>query len=136
MDAAKYLPHAQPMVLIDEIVSVDERSAVAQSEIRQDHLFLREDGKLERSSFLELMAQCFAAGACLLATKQAPRLGYLAAVKDFLILADIYLGDLVLIKTNLLAQVAEILVVDGQICRKEELVSKANFKIFVPKVAQ
>lgn len=78
----EYVPQRGVMVMVDCIVSVDEKKTVTKLEIRPDNLFL-ENGVFSESGMVENMAQTAAAGAgyrYINSGKPVP-IGFIASVK-------------------------------------------------------
>lgn len=90
------VPHKKPMLLVDEILSVEEPDARVKSVIGADHLFLRADGTLAPEALIEIVAQSFAA--CEAQRRELAGLstdggGYMASVRDFEVLLPVRQGD-------------------------------------------
>jgi len=93
------LPHRHAMLLIDSMIEITQTHAKAQTIIREDNLFLR-DNLLEECVFIELIAQTIAAhtGYHLNATGQQAGMGYLVgADKVVFSKTNISVGDVLTI---------------------------------------
>jgi predicted hotdog family 3-hydroxylacyl-ACP dehydratase len=96
------VPHRPPMLLIDEIVSLEGRTIVCRSQIREDHPFLR-DGLVPNLIVIELFAQSAAALIGQFAPAGGPRLtsGALLGTRSVKLYADaLALGDEVEIRCS------------------------------------
>ena len=60
VDIRTLLPQQAPMVMVDRLVSADEKSAETALEVRADNLFVK-DGMLKPYALVEVMAQSCAA---------------------------------------------------------------------------
>ena len=63
IDASQFLPHKPPMLMVEQIVSVNdqEKSSVIETTVRPDSLFLSEENTLYGEALIEIMAQAAAA---------------------------------------------------------------------------
>lgn len=80
----RLLPHAAPMLLLDEVAAVDDARAVAVALMRPDHPFAAPEG-VPAHVGLELMAQTCGAwvGARALAAGEPVRLGFLLGTRHY-----------------------------------------------------
>lgn len=81
-NVAPLVPHRHQMVLIDRITEFGDNFLIAESEIRPDHILIK-NGKLAAFAGIEIMAQGVAAWAgCMAAKANEPvRLGYLLGTR-------------------------------------------------------
>lgn len=128
------VPHRAPMLLLSGLESFSSEEARATAAVREDNPFLRPDGKLERVAYAEIMAQCFAAGASLLAAGGVcAGWGYLAALRDVTVHADAHVGQCLEVLVRVSARLGEIAVVDGEVHAEGHLLATGQFKIFMPE---
>jgi predicted hotdog family 3-hydroxylacyl-ACP dehydratase len=80
---AALVPHAPPMLWIDEIVQYTDESVVCRVTLRDEHVFL-DQGQAESIVTVELMAQAVAAfvGLADRVRGETPRPGYLVAIPE------------------------------------------------------
>ena len=123
------LPHRRPMLLLDALTDVQGNQIQARFTVREDNIFLRDDGTLETVALLEAMAQCFAAGQGLRGSDQN-HAGYLAAIRRCNIRGEARLGDVLCASARAVAQVGAIVMVEGEMARGEEKLATAEFKIY------
>lgn len=87
MQVELFIPHRQPMLLLDDVLSVDEQRAVCQSKITQDHLFFDPEIQGVYSWIgIEMMAQACGVLARVQGRRsldEKPRLGFLLSVRNF-----------------------------------------------------
>ena len=96
VDIRTLLPQRAPMVMVDRLVSVDEKSAETALEVRADNLFV-EDGVLKPYALVEVMAQSCAAqlgyaDKCIHGHNDV-RIGYIGSVKKMLVDAAPRVGE-------------------------------------------
>ena len=77
------IPQKPPMVMVDRIVRTEGPVTVTAFRVKGDNVFT-ENGFLAEPGIMENMAQTAAAGAGVLAREngQAPRTGFIGAIKD------------------------------------------------------
>jgi len=83
-DIRSLIPHADPMVLLDRVISVDENSLVAEVRIREDSVFCNPDG-VGAWVGIEYMAQAIGAWAGYSAQLrgEAVKLGFLLGTRRY-----------------------------------------------------
>src|SRR2546428_8966610 len=83
------LPHAPPMVLLDEVLEHEGDCMACSVTVREGAPFVR-DGRVATVVALEYMAQCIAAFAGLdaLASGDGPRIGFLIGCRELQLLRD------------------------------------------------
>jgi predicted hotdog family 3-hydroxylacyl-ACP dehydratase len=128
-DIESLIPHRPPMLLLHSLQSISNTSIEALAYISEECLFLREDGSLEPVALIEILAQCFAAGSGI---KHKARWGYLAAMRHIVLYAQAQRGDTLRAIVRPIAQVGNVIVVEGEIMREKELLAQGQFKIFIP----
>lgn len=135
-DLDQCMPHRPPMRLLDSLTRVAPGEAEALLRIRPDNLFLTPDGPLERAAFLEIMAQCFAAGSGALRPESGPKWGYLAGVRNLSIESDAHVGDELRVKVWAVAELGGVTVVEGEVFRNDDVLAHGQFKVYVPPAAE
>lgn len=93
--AARYLPHRPPMAMIEQIIAVGQKS-VASMTVRETCPFLGADGILHPSAISEIAAQA-AAAVDSFRFDGAERPGFLVSVRNVVSLAEIRVGDEILV---------------------------------------
>ncbi|CAA7627915.1 3-hydroxylacyl-(Acyl carrier protein) dehydratase [Candidatus Terasakiella magnetica] len=130
----RLLPHAPPMVLLDEVLDADETGARAAVTIRSDHPFW--DGeKLPAHVGIELMAQTCGvfAGAKALAAGQPARLGFLLGSRDYrALVAGFGAGDRLEIVAQAVFLDDGMAVFDCRIEQRGAVVAEAQLTLYQP----
>lgn len=126
------LPHRAPVLLLSSCAKLQGEIIEAEAHIDETCLFLRDDKTLEHCALIEIMAQCFASGCGL---HNPLGFGYLAQVKRFVILKEVFLHDRLLVQVQPVLDFENIILVRGEIFRGEEKIASAEFKVFHPKDA-
>lgn len=132
VDVARVIPHKPPMLLIDNLLEVKERASVSEMTIRQDMLFVDENGKLDEASFPEVISQAVAAqeGFRRFGGRNPLREGYLLGVKNLEIFGSCHVGDTLLISLYKKNRFGDFGVLSGEVHRNNELIAKGEVKVW------
>lgn len=135
ISARDFIPHRSPIVFIDTLVEVEDGAAVSSFTVPKSSPYLDGEGRLMPEALLEIMAQCFAAGAGRKAaeTGQPVIWGYLAAIRDMQVHADIFAGDILRAEAGCPMSIGSLHVVDCRVLRGEVCVASGQLKIFIPE---
>lgn len=128
------LPHRPPMLLVDEVLSVEEKTGTARASVGPEHLFLRADGTVLPEVFCELIAQGF--GVCEACRRLEKGLtldggGYLASLRDVEIFAPARLGDELVIRTEKTDECFGTYIVRGAVLCRGQKLAQATVYIFM-----
>ena len=128
------LPHRPPMLLVEQVLSVEEKTGRARAVVGKNHLFLRADGTLAPEVCCELLAQGF--GACEACRRLEKGLslnggGYLASMREVEVLQPVSAGDELTICSEKTDECFNTYIVRGEICRGQTVVAKATVYIFM-----
>ena len=128
------IPHRPPMLLVDKILAVEEKTGKARAVIGKDHLFLREDGTLAPEAFCELVAQGF--GVCEACRRLNKGLtleggGYLANLREAEFMAPARAGDELVICTEKIDECFDTYIVRGEIFCKDAKLAQVTVYIFM-----
>ena len=127
-----FIPHRLPIRFVDELADAGHPFRTRYT-VPAESPYVA-DGALMPEALLEIMAQCFAAGAGY-RVKSAGRevsWGYLAAVKHFRVLGQAVSGDVLEASCTITASVGPIHVVEAEVHREGSLLASAQIKIFTP----
>lgn len=132
VDITNFIPQRAPFVMIDDIVSADEKLSVTTLNIRNGHLFVKE-GYFTEPGLVENMAQT--AAACTgyyaqLAGKPAP-VGFIGALKNLNIIELPKVGDTIKTEVNFLNQVLNVHIVQGRVYLNNKEIANCELKIFL-----
>jgi predicted hotdog family 3-hydroxylacyl-ACP dehydratase len=126
------VPHRAPMLLLDELVAFDERSATCALTIREDSIFAQ-DGRVPAWAALEYCAQCIAvyAGLRARAKGQLPSVGLLVAAREMTLEIDAFeQGDRLLVDARWDYGEARVGRFDCAVRRLEAVVVKASITVY------
>lgn len=128
------VPHQPPMLLVDEILSVDPADSRVKSVIGPNHLFLRADGTLAPEAFCEIIAQSFAA--CESQRRKLAGLsteggGYLANVREFEVFSYARANDGLVTRVEQKDDFMGTRIVSGEVWRGREKLAAGTVYIFM-----
>ncbi|MFH0985039.1 MAG: radical SAM protein [Candidatus Omnitrophota bacterium] len=128
----RLIPQAKPMKMVDELVWIGERAAKVKVTITADNLFVREDGTLEESVYLELIAQAIAAGnGFRLSDEECRRqTGFLIGAKKIEVLGSVRVGDVLEVSVFKSAQYGEFGIVEGSVSCGGKIVARGEIKVW------
>ena len=130
------LPHRPPMVLVERILDITEKTGLAQAQVPADHLFLRQDGTLSPEVYCELVAQGF--GVCESWRRVQKGLtidggGFLASLRDVQFFAPAHAGDTLTIRTEKTEECFDTHIVFGEVFCKDKKLAQATIYIYMWK---
>ncbi len=131
----RLLPHAPPMVLLDEIIGYDADGVLAVATIGADHPFLAGNG-VPAHVGIELMAQtCGAfAGAEAMAAGKPVRVGFLLGTRRYEAHVPLFrVGDRLEISARIALRDDEMACFDCEIRRAGTVVAEARLNVYQPK---
>jgi 3-hydroxymyristoyl/3-hydroxydecanoyl-(acyl carrier protein) dehydratase len=130
------IPQRPPMVMVDCLVSCDEKQVISQLTIRQDNLFLDNHG-FTPAGMMEAMAQTAAARTGYLmknredgANKKVP-VGVIGSIKNFRLYFQPGAGSVLVTTVNIEHEVLQATVVHGRIVVNGKLAAESDMQIFL-----
>jgi predicted hotdog family 3-hydroxylacyl-ACP dehydratase len=129
---AELVPHRPPMILIDEILDIGEKSLSARVALTELSPFV-EEGKLPALVTLEYMAQSIAAfaGAARRAAGKPVQLGFLIACREMELEVDsLFIGDVLEVTVNQVWTDEQLGSFDCLVTRRGEKISRASLSVY------
>ncbi|MBP2673188.1 MAG: Beta-hydroxyacyl-(acyl-carrier-protein) dehydratase FabA/FabZ [Deltaproteobacteria bacterium] len=133
MAAERLIPHRAPMRLVDTLVSVKDGCAVAESVLPRSTMMADGEGRLDEVSFMELIAQSYAAfkGYMDRMDGKPPCEGFLVGVRNLEITGRAYAGDRLLTSVRTVAALGGFAVVEGAVTRGDETLASGTLKLWL-----
>jgi len=118
-DVTPYVPHRRPMLMVDKLLSIGERCARLRATVTPDNLFTDENGLLDDTIYVELVAQAIAAlhGFHQPARERDDHRGFLLGAKNFVVSGEAHAGDVLEIDLRKVGRLGDFGVVAGTIYR-------------------
>ncbi len=128
---ASFIPHGDPMRLVDTLHSVGERIATAGVTVRADMPFVDEDGVLSDAAFLEMIAQAAAAmgGFGKRGKGRGREAGLMLGTRNLEILGEARIGDQLSIEVFKSARLGEFGIVEGCVRRQADVLARGEIKV-------
>jgi radical SAM protein with 4Fe4S-binding SPASM domain len=132
VDAARVVPHKPPMLLIDSLLEVKERASVSEMTVRDDMIFVGDDGYLDEAAFPEIISQAIAAqeGFRKLGSRSPELEGFLLGLKKLEIFSRARVGDTLRITVFKAARYGDFGIIEGEVYRGDELIVKGELKVW------
>ncbi len=131
VDAARVVPHRPPMLLIDRLLEIKERASVSEMTVREDMIFVGENGKLDDASYAEIISQALAAmeGFRTLGGRSAQQEGFLLGIKNLEVLGAARVGDLLRISVKKIAKLGDFGIIRGEVSKGETVIARGEVKV-------
>ncbi len=126
-----FIPQSKPMQFVDTLISLGERSATVETDIKADCPMLDEQGILSETAFVEIIAQaCAAHNGFRTRHKKDEHQGYLLGAKKVKILNQVRVGEHLKIMIHKEAKFGDFGVISGRIYRDNECVAEGEIKVY------
>lgn len=135
VDAALVIPHKPPMLLIDNLLEVKERASVSEMTVRDDMLFVDQNGKLDEASYPEIISQAVAAqeGFRRFGGRNPLVEGFLLGIRNLEICGESSVGDTLTITLYKKTRFGDFGILDGEVYKNDELIAKGEIKVWQNK---
>lgn len=131
------IPQREPMIMVSELISCDDKQAVASLFIRKDNIFTGPNGLLSPPGMLEAMAQTAAARTGFLLKNQqgsenkSVPVGVIGSIKNFRLIFQPETGSTAIITIDIEHEVLQATVVKAKIEVDGRLAAESNLQIFL-----
>ncbi|MEW5773280.1 MAG: 3-hydroxyacyl-ACP dehydratase [Thermodesulfobacteriota bacterium] len=135
LPAAGIIPHAAPMLLVDEVLALRDGGGVVRACPAPDWPLAGPDGEVAAEAGVEMAAQAYAAvrGAALAPGAPSPSLGYLVGVQDFRIVGRVRVGDDLRVEVSTVGEFAGFAVVEAVLRRGPDELARGRLKVWTPE---
>lgn len=132
LEVGTMIPHSAAMRLIEKLISVGEGVAVAETVIHAGNPFTDDDGRLDPSVYLELIAQSAAAmnGFRIAHRSKTTIDGYLSGARQLDVQGEAYVGDTLRVRVFKAAQYGDSSVIEGEVCKNDKVLAKGEIKVW------
>lgn len=131
-DILTFIPQRPPFVMVDELISVDEKIGITRYKVRADHIFFL-NGKLTEPALIENIAQTAAARVGYICSQENTPvpIGFIGAVQHLQILDLPEADDEIETKIEIKHQVFDVTLIQGSVSCKNKLLAQCEMKIFI-----
>ncbi len=128
MEAAVLTPHARPMLAIDQVLSAEGGAGRASLRAQAGAWYLREDGRWDEVSGVELISQAAAAisGLTPPAGATQPPVCFLAEVRQYQVRGTAQAGDDLLIDIRKAGEFGGFFITEGELRRGDTIIATAE----------
>lgn len=135
LSAAGLIPHAAPMLLVDEVLALRDGGGVVSVRPSQAWPLAGPDGEVAAEACIEMAAQAYAAvrGAALEPGSAAPSRGFLVGAQDFSITGRVRVGDGLRVEVSTVGQFAGFAVVEATVRRGRDELARGRIKVWIPE---
>lgn len=128
------IPQREPIMMVDELLSVEDSEAKTCLRVRENNFFLLADGRMSEEGLIEHIAQSASALAgykALEAGEKEPQIGYIGEVKRFRCYFRPACGDILSTTITMGAQVGGVTIISGVTFMGDKKVAETQMKIYV-----
>jgi len=131
LEADGFVPHEGTMRIIDRLVSVGERTGVAEMTVPESGAFVSPDGELDDAVYPEIVAQTLAAmNGFKNRGRNGGRKGMLLGIKTFTVHGHARAGDKITASVYKSARFGDFGIVESTLKKGDELVASGELKIW------
>ena len=131
-----FVPHEGRMRIVDAIVSIEERKVETLAKITQESIFVDEEGVLDPTAHVELIAQSLAAMQGFNARdNESEKLGgFLLGVKNLEVFGEVRVGDELRISAFKEAKFGDFGIIKGTVFKDNETIASGEIKVYTAGV--
>ena len=124
--------HKPPMLLVDAVLEENEKSGKTVFAVKNDCIFLDENGVLARPALVEIAAQSFAAIDIYqkMLNGKKPSKGFLVSIRNFEFYEDVKAGDEIICALEETNELAGIHVIEARLYKSADITAKGELRIF------
>ncbi|HUI45019.1 MAG TPA: radical SAM protein [Nitrospirota bacterium] len=132
VDAGLLVPHKPPMLLIDRLLEMKERSSLSEMTVKADTIFVGEDNKLDDASYPEILSQAIAAqeGFRRLGCRDFQPAGLLLGMKNMEIMGSAGVGDTLQIFVQKVARFGDFGIIQGEVRKGGDVIARGELKVY------
>jgi len=132
VDAACVVPHKSPMLLVDRLLELKERESISEMTVREDMVFVGENGKIDDASYPEIISQALAAmeGFREMGNRNPHQEGFLLGIKNFEVLGSARVGDILRIAIYKVAKLGDFGIIRGEVRKGSTIIARGEVKIW------
>jgi len=134
IDIKQLIPQRAPIMMVDALTGIGEKTAQTCFLIKNDNLFLEEDGHMAETGLIEHIAQSASAFAGYQALRHGaskPPVGFIGEVKHFLCFRRPVTGEVLHTTVTMGPEVNGITLLKGETKIGNETVANTQLKIFM-----
>jgi len=122
------IPHKPPMLFIDKLIKSSDNSAIADSLIKADNIFHKQNGFIDESIYPELIAQAAAVNNAY--QQKKVQSGFVVSFRDFKVVKPCKIGQLLTIKIEKIREFEDLSTIKGRIYYRDFLLVEGEVGIW------
>ena len=131
-DIRHLIPQAEPFVMIDNVIFVEENSLSTELHIRHDNVFC-ENNKFQEAGLIEMMAQT---AACLTgirnnASGKTIETGYIGMIKNLNVYQLPKCGSTIVSTIYEVKQIMNVVIIKGHVKHENNLIAESEYRIYL-----
>ena len=132
VDAARVVPHKAPLLLVDRLLQMRERESISEMTVREDMVFVAENGKLDDAAYPEIISQALAAmeGFREIGSRDPQQEGFLLGIKNLEILGSARVGDILSIAVHKVAKLGDFGIIRGEVLKGSTVIARGEVKVW------
>ena len=132
--AEAVIPHRPPMLLVDRLLTCADHAGSAEALVRRDSPLVDDDGALDPTALIELLAQSYALvrGYEALLAGKALGEGFLVGLRKAEVLGQAHAGDLLTVAVRTEAQLEGFAVAAGEVLLGQTVLARGSIKVYTP----
>lgn len=126
------IPQKPPMVMVDRLIEVTEKTTITSLIIREDNVFC-EEGFFREPGLIENMAQTAAAGAGATPGREGEkaRVGFIGGIRNLKIAGFPKVGQEIITHVTVMHEVFDVSIMQGEVFLNDQLIATCELKIFL-----
>lgn len=132
-NAAPYLPHRPPLLLIKRIMAYDDASMTTETAFDRNDFTVNDTGQVENAAMLELIAQSFAAfnGYENHQEQRPASTGFLVGIKQFKVYGAAHAGETLHVRVQRIDSFEQFHSGKGMVFRGEDCIAEAVISVWI-----
>ena len=128
----KLVPQREPILMVHELISQEEKKTVSRFHIATDNLFV-ENGQLQAPGLIENIAQTAAAraGYVSYSTNEPPKIGFIGAISKLIVHELPQVEEEIETTVEEISSFMNVSVIKGSSVRNGRLLAECEMKIFI-----
>jgi predicted hotdog family 3-hydroxylacyl-ACP dehydratase len=133
-EITQFIPHRDPFVMVDRLLEYSPEKVISDFQIRPNNILVT-DGYFQEAGIIENIAQTVALHFGYEATnkKMPPRVGFIAAIKNFKLFNLVPIGQALITTTTVTHNMVDVLIVRGESEYLGIPVASCEMRLFLEK---
>jgi predicted hotdog family 3-hydroxylacyl-ACP dehydratase len=126
------IPQKEPIIMVDSLLYFDDGKVISGFKIKNNNIFLNKN-VLSESGLIENMAQTVALYTGYKYRNEAPKIGFIGAIRNLIIYELPKLNDIITTEINILHDIMGIVLIKGITKNNNKIIMEARLKTALKK---